>query len=337
MPSTSSIILVSLVVAIAIFINYPSPPLTGRIKKWKQSGQYFEYKGHNRFYKESKGSGRDEDILMIFHGFPSSSYDYNKIWDDLTKMFGKVVVLDFLGYGLSDKPLGHNYLMVEHADSVEFLLKKLGHKRYHILSHDMGDTVAQELIHRQNKLTEAGKKGELEILSVCLMNGGIIPETIDMRLLQKVMLNPWLAPIAMRLSNRIMFKKGFGEVFGEKTQPTPEEFDDYYSVIGYNDGHLVTNDLIQYLPQRFANRDKWVGALEQTKIPLHIIFGPSDPVNPHNTFLKRYKELVPHSGVTELPSHISHYPHLEYPEGVVKAYKQFFESWKRNEASKKQE
>ena len=34
----------------------------------------------------------------------------------------------------------------------------------------------------------------------------------------------------------------FGEVFGEKTQPTAEEFDDYYAVTRYNDGHLVMHE-----------------------------------------------------------------------------------------------
>ena len=34
----------------------------------------------------------------------------------------------------------------------------------------------------------------------------------------------------------------FGEVFGEKTQPTKEEFDDYYAVTRYNDGHLVMHE-----------------------------------------------------------------------------------------------
>lgn len=323
--STVSRILIALVIALAIYINYPAPPLSDRLVKWKKEGKFFQYKDHNIFYKDSKGTGREDDVLVVFHGFPTQSYDFNKIWDGLNSMYGRVIVMDFLGFGFSDKPDDHAYSIFEEANYTEDLLKKLGVKRIHVLAHDMGDTVAQELIHRQNKLTEAGQQGNLEILSVCLMNGGILPETIDMRLIQKLLLRPWLAAIGMRLSNRYVLRKSLGEVFGDKTQPTIEEFDDYYAAIRNNDGHLVSAAVMQYLPQRFANRDRWVGALQDTKIPLHLIFGPSDPVNPM-AFLKAYKKLVPNSGVTELPTHIGHYPQLEDPEGVMKAYKRFFES-----------
>ncbi|XP_022099302.1 mesoderm-specific transcript protein-like isoform X2 [Acanthaster planci] len=321
-----------LIALVAVYCNWPQPPLSERLQKWKTSGKYFKFKDFNIFYKDSLGQDHSSDdrVVLILHGFPSSTFDWYKMWDGLTGHFERVIAPDFIGFGLSDKPRDHAYTMFEQADIMEALLAELGVNQVHILAHDMGDTVAQELIARQNAQTKSNKKPKLEILSACLTNGGILPETHQPRFMQKLMMNPWIAPIGMRVTNRLIFRKAFGEVFGERTQPTSDEFEDHWVLIRWNDGNLITYDLIQYLPQRYANRDKWVGALQETKIPLHLIYGPSDPINPPNTFLKRYKMLIPDSGVTELADHISHYPQLEDPENVLKAYVKFMDRLKIN-------
>ena len=57
------------------------------------------------------------------------------------------------GYGLSDKPRGADeglYTIHTFADVVEELLQSLGAGSAHVLAHDVGDTVAQELLARAN-------------------------------------------------------------------------------------------------------------------------------------------------------------------------------------------
>ncbi|PIK55253.1 putative mesoderm-specific transcript protein [Apostichopus japonicus] len=273
------------------------------------------------------------------------------VWDSLTERFGRVIAADFLGYGLSDKPVQYDYSIVDQADMVEALLEKLGVNAVHILGHDMGDTVGQELIARYNE-----GKAKFDIHSVCLMNGGMFDDhswscafvkLIELVLFEKKcptttrfsselplgfhMKDPsqsLLALVAMRLMGKISFSKGLGETFGPQTQPSAEEFEDYWALLRYNDGNLVQHGIIQYLPQRFANRERWVPALYNTKLPLHLVFGPSDPVNPAATFLVKYKELVKNSGVTELSSNVGHYLHLEDPQAVVGAYFNFLDSLK---------
>ncbi|XP_071487358.1 mesoderm-specific transcript protein-like [Diadema antillarum] len=327
MSWTSYVVLSILVVSIAVFLNYPAPELSDRVKAWKESGKVFKFKGHNIFYKD-EGTNDNDDVLVIFHGFPTCGYDFHKIWPELTKNFGRVILPDFLGYGLSDKPTDHVYSLFDKADMIEALMKELGVSKVHVLTHDMGSTVAQELIHRQNQRAKSGAKSdsELHIISVCLSNGGIIPETIQQRTMQKVLLLPYIGALAPKFSNWFLFKRSLSEVFGKKTQPTEEEFMDHWALMRYNDGHRVTHLLINYLRQRYANRDRWVHALSETAIPLHIIFGPADPVNPYDPFYLTYTKLVPNSGVSLLDSHISHYPHLEVPEVYVAEYFKFFRS-----------
>ncbi len=47
--------------------------------------------------------GKGPETIVLFHGFPASSYDYNRALEHLTKEY-RVVLFDHLGFGFSDKP-----------------------------------------------------------------------------------------------------------------------------------------------------------------------------------------------------------------------------------------
>jgi pimeloyl-ACP methyl ester carboxylesterase len=78
-----------------------------------------------------------------------------------------VLAFDLLGFGLSAKPRGHAYSIFEQADLAEHLLASQGIASYHVLAHDYGDTVAQELLARSR---EPGRRPALR--SVAFPNGG---------------------------------------------------------------------------------------------------------------------------------------------------------------------
>ncbi|XP_071961698.1 mesoderm-specific transcript homolog protein-like [Antedon mediterranea] len=312
------LLLSTCVAAIAVFLNYPPPPLSDTLKKWKQSGKMFNFQNNNIFYHDY-GNENNEDVLVCIHGFPTSSFDFIKILPDLQNIFGRVIVADMLGFGFSDKPKVHNYTVFEQADIITYLLKSLSINKVNILAHDLGDTIAQEILAR----FEDGEKDRILLQSVTLLNGGILPETNFPKIIQKLLLNKYLSPVLMRLTNYVIFKQSFSDVFGENTKPSEEELADFWSANIWNDGYLVTADLLQYINQRHANRDRWVHVLQNTTVPLHLIYGPSDPINGPETFLKRFRKLVPNCSVDVLNTSISHYPHWEDPKNVSKHFKNF--------------
>jgi pimeloyl-ACP methyl ester carboxylesterase len=91
-------------------------------------------------------------------------------------------------------------------------VRKLGLTRFHVLAHDYGDTVAQELLARQNDGSGAG-----EWLSVCFLNGGLFPETHRALLTQKLLLSP-LGPLVNKFSNKRTFDRAMSRVFGPAQQ-----------------------------------------------------------------------------------------------------------------------
>ncbi|XP_048875237.1 mesoderm-specific transcript homolog protein [Brienomyrus brachyistius] len=311
---------------IAVYLHIPPPQLSPTLQNWHAAGSFFTFKGHSIFYRESFGAVGSSDMVLLLHGFPTSSYDWYKIWEPLSQRFNRIITLDFLGFGFSDKPRPHRYSIFEQANIVEALLSHLGlaNQRLNLLSHDYGDTVALELLYRSDR----NKTGHLTINSLCLSNGGIFPETHYPRLIQKVLKDSgFLSPLLTRLTNFMLFSRSISEVFGPYTQPTEAEVWDMWTGIRFNDGNLVMDSILQYINQRLKHRQRWVGALTSTLVPLHMVYGPLDPVNPHPQFISLYRSQVQRSTVSILDEHISHYPQLEDPTGFLNAYLSFFNSF----------
>ena len=67
----------------------------------------------------------------------------------MEKIFDRIILFDMAGYGLSDKPVeGFTYSLMEQADLALQVWQHLGVKGGHLLAHDMGDSVATELVAR---------------------------------------------------------------------------------------------------------------------------------------------------------------------------------------------
>jgi pimeloyl-ACP methyl ester carboxylesterase len=276
---------------------------------WLKKSKWLTYKGHKIFYIV-EGIG---EPLVLLHGFPTSSWDWCKVWDTLSQKY-RVITLDFIGYGFSDKPKNYSYSIMDQANLVEQLLSDLQINDYHLLAHDYGDTVAQELLARQLD------RPEDKIKSCCLLNGGLFPETHRATRMQKVLLS-WFGSFVAKMFSFKRFVNSFSLLFPDQTRPSEDEMRKLYDLIKYNNGHEITHLLIRYIIERRQNRTRWVTALQNTKCPLRLVDGLADPVSGAH-MVARYRELIPHPDVIEI-SDCGHYPQMEVPEQFLKNYFQF--------------
>lgn len=220
-----------------------------------------------------------------------------------------------LGFGFSDKPRDHGYSIAGQATLHERLLESLGVEEAHVLAHDYGDTVVQELMARHRQRLQSGTPG-LRLRTVCLLNGGLFPETHRARPIQKLLRSP-LAPLLLRLFNQRAFRRSFLPVFGAGTQPDDAELARFWALIEHNGGRANMGRLLHYMGERKRHRQRWAGALIDASVPLRLIAGMDDPVSGAH-MVERYRELLPHADVVELPG-IGHYPQWEAPERVAEA------------------
>ena len=284
---------------------------------WKHKGAYFEYKTH-QIFNSDEGSG---EVVLLIHGFPTASWDWWQISEGLTAKY-RVLSLDMIGFGFSDKPKKYKYSIFDQADLIVQFLQLKQIKKIKILSHDYGDTVAQELLARFHDRLAKKEEG-LEIESICFLNGGLFSETHQPLLIQKLLMSA-VGSIFAKFFNRKTLAKNFKRIFGPNTQPTEKELDEFWSLINVNDGKHVFHLLIRYMQERKDNRNRWVAAIQMANIPIRLIDGTYDPISGQH-MVDRYKEIVPNPDVIELHN-IDHFPLIEAPNLVLKHYLSFIKT-----------
>ncbi|MGH8026384.1 MAG: alpha/beta fold hydrolase [Pseudoxanthomonas sp.] len=280
------------------------------LQRWRAAGHRFEHQDRAVFYRDE---GRGPALLCV-HGYPTASWDFHRLWPLLASRY-RLIAPDLLGFGFSDKPRDFDYSIAGQASLVEALLASKGIGEAHLLAHDYGDTVAQELMARYRERVQAGRPG-LRLRTVCLLNGGLFPETHRARPIQKLLRSP-LAPWLLRLFNENAFRRNMKALFGADTQPDEAEFARFWALVSHNGGRANMGRLLHYMDERRHHRERWVGALMEATLPLRLIVGMDDPVSGAH-MAQRYRELVPQADVVELAG-IGHYPQWEAPERVAEA------------------
>jgi pimeloyl-ACP methyl ester carboxylesterase len=284
------------------------------LQKWKRKGQYFKYKNQSIFYI-NEGNGT---CLLIFHGYPYNSFDFKELWSGLISKH-QVILPDMLGMGFSDKPTDYDYSFEDHADMYTALLLHLNIVEVNILAHDLGNSVVQELIARDQE-----KQNPFIIKSIAFLNGGLFMDVYKPRLIQRL-LSQSPKPIGKLLS-RLMSKKSVNkattEVFGTDTKPSSVLLEQFWEILNYNNGKSIAYLIGRLVFDKVKYQARWIAAMQQTKIPLCFINGPSDP-NSGMHMAKRYEELIPNPNIILLSKNIGHWPQLESPQQVLDAYFNF--------------
>ncbi len=281
---------------------------------WKNQAKILEAGGRRLAYWTSRDKDEAKPWLLLIHGYPTSSWDWTAVWPALSAHF-RIAAIDMLGFGLSDKPRDIDYSIFTQADFQEALLEHLGVSEAHILAHDYGDTVAQELLARHNE-------GSLSFLirSIVFLNGGLFPEQHRARPIQKLGLTP-LGFLLGLMMTRNRFRATFDKIFGPNTKASDTEIDTHWALISENDGRRVLHKLLTYIPERRANRARWVGALQSAAIPLRLIDGGADPVSGAHLY-HHYKAEIAKADAVILEE-IGHYPQTEAPGVVASAFLEF--------------
>lgn len=276
------------------------------MREWRDGGRWLQTDVGKVFVRTGPG---DAPTMLLLHGYPSSSYDFRQV---LPHLGGQAwVAMDFLGFGLSDKPRPHRYSLLEQADLVQTVVGQTTTGPVVALAHDMGTSVTTELLARD-------LDGHLpfELRRAVLSNGSVILDRASLRPIQQVLRSP-LGPIAARLIGRGGFQRGFGRLFSPAHPLSPDEAAAQWELLCYNRGHRIPHLLISYLEERVRYAQRWHGAVSEWPKPLGFVWGLADPVATTNV-LAGLRELRPGASVVELPG-IGHYPQVEDPKAYADA------------------
>lgn len=262
--------------------------------------------GHRVAYRR-RGTG---PTVLLLHGFPTWSFDWAAVAADLERDH-EVLTLDFLGYGASDKPDPYDYSVAESADIVEQLVAQVGVSELDLVIHDYGSIVGQELLDRHRR----GVLG-FSVRSVTLFNGGIVYSAYRPTTLQRLLITPVVGKLLARTVTARTMRSGLDGVRGA-SKLTDTEFADLWHGIALNRGHRIAHLLIRYNTERARHHRRWQEALAAWDGPLHLVWGPEDPVSGRHVLAEAVK-LLPRARVTEIAG-AGHFPMSEAPVESIAA------------------
>ena len=287
---------------------------------WRAAGETVTWRGHRIFLRRRDRA--DAPRLLLIHGFPTAGFDWARLWPALAARTA-LLAPDMLGFGFSARPRGHRYSLFEQADLMTDLAHAAGWADgapVHVLAHDYGDTVAQELLVR------AGDGAlPFRLASVVFLNGGMFFSAIRLSPMQIRLRDP-MGRLLQYLITRARFRRQFAAIFGAAHRPDRAELDAFFDLVTMGGGRGVLHALSQYLHERAAHEDRWSRAVAEAPVPIALVYGPEDPIS-GESIARRFRTLAPDAPVIRLDG-VGHYPQVEAPEDVLDAFLALHRRWK---------
>ena len=215
--------------------------------------------------------------LVCVHGFPTASIDYFALTRELGSEFD-IFLLDFPGYGLSDKPPApYVYSLYDDARLLIHAITNVWQlARYTMLTHDRGTSVGMIALSMFAAQDQRNAPAE-----VILTNANIYLPLANLTAFQTALLDPATARRTADATTPELLAAGMGATtFMPRRTPADPEITALAKVFAHNDGISVLPDTIQYLNERAAEETNWLAALSTNAVNTSLVWGLHDNVSP---------------------------------------------------------
>src|SRR3954454_20648605 len=251
---------------------------SSRADAWRARGKHFAWRPADEdaasvqvFHVELGDA--DAPVVALVHGFPTCSIDWFDVAERLAERY-RVCMVDFPGYGFSDKPRGWGYNLRRDAALLDhYLAEVVGAESVVMVAHDRGDSVA--LIHAANA---AEGRARVALEHLVLSNGNMFLPLSNLTDTQRLMLH---TPELLERMTPELLAAGMGAVtFTPPRAPEDPEVRALAETFAHQDGTAVLHDTIQYLGERSGDEEQWLRSVAPTPLPTTVIWGVYDPVSP---------------------------------------------------------
>jgi len=265
--------------------------------------RYQDVDGHRLAYKSA---GRGEPILLV-HGIPT----YGFIWRNLLPRLSqnhRVIAVDLLGCGESDKPLDVSYSIKSHAERLIHFADALGLEQFHLVGHDVGGGAAQIIAVRHPH-----RLFDLTLINTVAYDFWPVQPIIAMR-------TPIVRQFAIASLDWGTFKLIVRRGIYHKQRVTSELMDLFWQPMKTQAGRKA----FLHFAKCLNNRDllEIEADLRRLPMPVLIIRGESDPYLGKAISDKLHRE-IPNSTLIKIETG-GHFIQEDEPEQISQAMLSFF-------------
>jgi pimeloyl-ACP methyl ester carboxylesterase len=264
-------------------------------------GEFLDLAGARVYYYAAGTRGAGEPVVFL-HGFPTSGH----LWSDVIPLMPpghRLVVVDLLGYGRSDRPLDRRVDVRAHAERVVELLDQLRIAHACVVGHGIGGGIAQSLAIRH----------PTRVSRLCLVDSVAFDRwpTIEARVARATLpLTRFLPPSLLVWILRRDLSRGYSD--GERAA---HSMDLYLRPFLSADGR---DALVAHIRALTTDETRELGEqLERIAAPTAIVWGQGDRVIPL-WVAKRLQQRIPAATLEVLPG-ARHFTPEEAPRQVADA------------------
>jgi pimeloyl-ACP methyl ester carboxylesterase len=281
------------------------------VEEWRGRGHHRHLAGHRIFTVDVAAAGElTAPPLLVLHGFPTSSFDFHRVVDGLAA-HRRVVLFDYLGFGLSAKP-DRPYRLVDQADLAVALTAELGIDRLGLLTHDIGDTVGGELLARQLE-----GAWDVEVTDRVLTNGTVFMDLVHLSDGQRVLEALPDERLAPGVLGRDGVLAGLVATFGPSAHVAGEELEAQWQLISSGGGERLLPRLARYIEERRRHESRFTPPIVSHPSSLTVVWGTDDPIAVP-AMAQRLAAARPDARVVLL-DRVGHYPMVESPDRFLRA------------------
>ncbi len=291
---------------------------TPRAEAWLARGKHFSWSPAgesaapvNVFHVELGDA--DAPVMALVHGFPTCSIDWFDVAERLTPRY-RVCMLDFPGFGFSDKPHGWGYSLRRDAELLDHYLNQIvGAQSVVMVAHDRGDSVS--LIHTTN---EVAGRAHTAVEHLVLSNANLFLPLSNLTDAQRLMLhNPELLD---QLTPELLAAGMGALMFTPPRAPDDPGVLALASTFAHDDGVAVLHETIQYLVERSMDETAWLQSLAATAVPTTLMWGVCDtvaPIRAANYVWQEHLMFKPGRNAFYLIPGANHYVQNDRPDAFV--------------------
>ena len=220
--------------------------------------------GRLHFIDEGKGP-----VIVLVHGNPTWSFYFRKLIS-LLSLNHRVVAIDHMGCGLSDKPQVYPYTLKQHIENLDTLLNSLEVTHFSLIVHDWGGPIG----------IGCGLKRPQSIKKIVVMNSAAFhSKKIPLRI--RVCRMPLLGEILVRLLNGFAWPARFMAVENKLEKTVSDAY-----IFPYDSwaNRVAVYNFVKDIPLRqehpsyneLGEIEQNLGRLRELKVPFLLLWGGKD-------------------------------------------------------------
>lgn len=244
--------------------------------------------------------------IVLIHGFGNSVYTWHSMLPVLAEEH-RVVAIDLLGCGHSEKPEGGDYSLEAQARMIVALLEDLDLKDLALVGHSMGGTAALFVA------AESGTR-DYTIARLVLIDAPAFKQPLPWFI--RVLSMPIVGPLSLRVVPRNMAVKSvLKHAYYDDSLISTDEIDAYARALATPGGRKALVETAREL----TNANKWGTTIDygEIDIPVTIIWGDHDHVVPF-WVAERLATVLPKADPVVRIDRCGHVPPTEKPDSVLK-------------------